>query len=145
MNRTQVVDSDDEADESMLEPKTTKKAAKRGSSKQNCQQRHQKTDTSSADDLNSVNSDSDENLDSDENSDSPEERKQETTTSASSQVSDFLCISLRMGADIATKVENHRRHLKATTKDLRICGKDGKGSHPFKNTSVEGWYCKFCL
>src|SRR6266511_3134612 len=132
MNHTQVVDSDDEADESMLKPKTTKKAAKRGSSKQNRQQRHQKMDTSSAHNSNSVNSDSD------ENSDSPEEKKQETATLASSRVSDFLCVSLCMGADIATKAENHRHHLKAMTKDLHICGKDGKGSHPFKNTSVEG-------
>jgi len=137
MNRTQIVDSDNEADESMLIPK---KAAKGGSSKQNRQQRHQKTgDTSSANDSNSMNSDSD------ETSDSPEEKEEETGTSASSRVSDFLCVSLRMGTDIAMKVENHRRCLKATTKDLRICGKDGKGSHPFKNISVDGWYCKFCL
>ena len=135
-HHTQIVDSDDEADESMLIPK---KAAKGGSSKQNCQQCHKKTeDTSSTNNLNSMNSDSDENLDS------PEE-KEETGALASSQVSDFLCVSLRMGADIATKVENYWRRLKATTKDLRICGKDDKGSHPFKNTSVDGWYCKFCL
>ena len=42
-------------------------------------------------------------------------------------------------------VTNHQQRLNDTTKDLRICGKDGKGSHPVKNKSVEGWYCRFCL
>jgi hypothetical protein len=43
------------------------------------------------------------------------------------------------------KVEVNGHHVKDTTKDLHICGKDGKGSHPFKNLAVDGWYCKFCL
>jgi hypothetical protein len=60
---------------------------------------------------------------------------------------DYLHVLLRsMGIDmIATKVKNHQQHLKDTTKDLRICGKEGTGSHPVKNTTVKGWYCKFCL
>jgi len=105
-----------DSDESMPKSLTTKKAAKKDL----------QTDTGSNNDLNS----------GDESG--PEE-------GASSQVSDFLHLLLRIGVDIATKVENYRRCLKYTTKDLHICGKDGKGSHPFKNTSVEGWYCKFCL
>jgi hypothetical protein len=70
--------------------------------------------------------------DDDSNKASPEEK-----------VCDDLLILLRLDIDIVTKVDQQR--LKGTTKDLRICGKDGKGSHPVKNTSVEGWYCKFCL
>jgi len=105
-----------DSDESMPKSLTTKKAAKKDL----------QTDTGSDDDLNS----------GDESG--PEEE-------ASSQVSDFLHLLLHIGVDIATKVENYRWHLKDTTKDLRICSKDGKGFHPFKNTSVEGWYCTFCL
>ena len=85
MNRTRVADSDDEADESMPKPPTTKMAAKSGSSNQKLQHRHQEK-TGSADDSNSVNSDS-------VDEDSLEEKKQEVGTSTSSQVCDFfMCI-----------------------------------------------------
>jgi hypothetical protein len=47
--------------------------------------------------------------------------------------------------DARLTVTKDGRRGKSTTKDLRLCGKDGQGSHPFKNTPVDGWYCRFCL
>jgi hypothetical protein len=81
---------------------------------------------------------SDTGSDNDSNSGSPE-----------AEVSDILHVLLRTLAgivDIATKVENHQpQGLKDMTKDIRICSKEGTGSHPVKNTTVDGWYCKYCL
>lgn len=37
------------------------------------------------------------------------------------------------------------RQRKDTTKDLRLCGKEGQGNHPDKKILVEGWFCMFCL
>ena len=71
-----------------------------------------------------------------------EEKKQDVAAVTGSQVGD-LHVPLRLLTPV-TKVVDGRR-VKDTTKDLRICGKDGQGSHPFKNVLVDGWYCRFCL
>ena len=122
-------DSNNLDSESMPKPQTTKKAPKK--------HLRQKLDTSSddSDDLDSNGGD--------ETDGSPEREE----ASSQPQVSDMFCY-IWAPVDMATKgtkAENYRQHLKDVTKDLRICGTDGKGSHPVKNTSVEGWYCKFCL
>lgn len=104
-----------------------------GGRKQIPQRRHQKsTGSDNDDDLNRLSEDVDE--------DPHVEAKD--TMSANSQVSD-LRISLRLLT--VTKVVVDGRRVKDTTKDLRLCGKVDKGSHPSKNIMVDGWYCKFCL
>src|ERR1700679_3907316 len=124
MNRrqVQVVDSDDESDNLIKTPKTTGnlKSVKGWSKTKNLQ----KTDTDSDDGSDSASSNVEKC--------SPKEEQARVSDG------DFFCV----GILTVTKVE---RRLKDTTKDLRVCGQNGKGTHPFKNKSVEGWYCKFCL
>ncbi|KIL54867.1 hypothetical protein M378DRAFT_182392 [Amanita muscaria Koide BX008] len=49
--------------------------------------------------------------------------------------------------NVTSDVNNpqHVAKAKDSTKDLHLCGKNGSGTHPKKNTAIEGWYCKFCL
>lgn len=76
------------------------------------------------------------------NEGSPEEM-QEVAASTGTQVKDLVrLLHVALTCYITVEVE---RRLKDTTKDIRVCGKNGEGSHPFTNTSVDGWFCKFCL
>ena len=86
MNRTrQIVDSDDEADELMLQPP----GAKNGSSKQNLQHRCQKKMGCDNDSISMSRMDVDQ--------DSQEEKKHEVATSTCSWVSDSHNPLLRLG------------------------------------------------
>src|SRR5882757_734480 len=126
MNRTRIVDSDDEADESM--PKSP--GVKNGASSRKLQHRQQKV-TGSDDNSNSLSG----NMD---------EEKQEVATSTSSRVGDLRIVTFVCLLIVTKVVVDSGRRVKNSTKDIRICGKDGKGAHPFNSTLVDGWYCRFC-
>jgi hypothetical protein len=56
-----------------------------------------------------------------------------------------VCLFQKSYVATLTQEQKNTTKPKDATKDLRLCMKEGIGTHPKSGEKTKGWHCKFCL